>query len=238
MIYLSFDQDWAPAWATEDVFRAVEEAGLKATYFVTHGCSSLATRAQSDRFEMGWHPNFLPGSSHGDELEAVLDTMTGLVPNAVGVRAHGLVTGTSYLLAYEKRGLRYDASDLRDGEHDLDVFESWTGLQQIPIFFEDDVHLARGQACRMASLELEEAGLKVLNFHPVLLALNAYDEAGYQNLKQSLTSRGLKMHEASRDDLAPFLQADKPGVGDLFREILAWLGRNPSQAGGTLSELC
>ncbi len=238
MIYLSFDQDWAPAWATEDLCTAVAAADQRGTFFVTHDCPSLEVLRSSGRFELGWHPNYLPGSSHGEEVEAVLNTMHALVPKAVGARAHGLITGTSYLLAYGARGLRYDASELRDGVHDLEVFTSWTGVQQIPIFFEDDVHFARGRTCRLDRLELDRPGLKVFNFHPILLALNASDTSGYKALKQSLTSRGLSLNEATREDVAAFTQADAPGVGDLFRELLSWLERNPGQAGGTLSELC
>ena len=141
MIHLTFDQDWAPAWATESLHDALAAAGQRGTLFVTQGCPSLGTLRAAGCMELGWHPNFLPGSSHGATVAEVLDTMQGLVPEAVGARAHGLMRGTSILLAYRERGLRYDAADIHDGVPGLAPFESWTGMTRLPIWFEDDVHL-------------------------------------------------------------------------------------------------
>ena len=237
MIHLTFDQDWAPAWATEDLARRVTDAGLSATYFVTHDCPSLGTLRQSGAFELGWHPNFLPGSTHGEGLDAVLDHMAAIVPEAQGARAHTLMRGTPILQAYKARGLRYDAADLHDGVAGLEVFQSWTGLARIPIFFEDDVHLERGLSCTLEALDLESAGLKVFTFHPVLLALNACDLKGYGALKSDLAARGVPLTQATRDDLAAHRQTGRPGVEDLFCELIGWLADRAHLAGKGLATL-
>lgn len=237
MIHLSFDQDWAPPWATLALHEALAAAGLRGTLFVTHDCPSLAALRAAGRLELGWHPNFLPGSSHGATVEEVLDTCALLVPEAAGARAHGLMRGTSLLLAYRDRGLLYDAADLRDGAPGHAPFVSWTGLARLPIWFEDDVHLRRGLPCTLEALDLASPGLRVMNFHPVLVALNAADLDGYAGLKAALAAAGTPLTEASERDFAPFVERERPGVGDLLREVVAWLGAHPRRAGGPLREV-
>ena len=237
MIHLTFDQDWAPAWATERLHDALGAAGQRGTLFVTQRCPSLATLRAEGRMELGWHPNFLPGSSHGATVAEVLDTMEAIVPEAVGARAHGLMRGTSLLLAYRDRGLRYDAADIHDGVRGLAPFSSWTGVTRLPIWFEDDVHLQRGLPCTLDALDLASPGLKIMTFHPVLLALNSADLQGYEDLKVALRARGAGLTDATGDDFAPFVERRRRGVRDLYEAVLGWLVEHPERAGGPLGEL-
>jgi len=219
-IHLSFDQDWAPAWTSLALKDALHAAGVPGTLFVTHPCESLpALRAAG--WELGWHPNYLPSSSHGTGIDEVLDTLHAWVPEARGVRAHCLIRGTPYLSAYSDRGLVYDASDLHDGEPNLTPFLSWTGVVRLPIFFEDDVHLERGLSCNLKTLNLDRPGLKIFTFHPILVALNAADLSGYAALKRDLAQRGLALSEANREDIEAYRQDTRPGMADLLSEILA-----------------
>lgn len=236
-VCLSFDQDWAPAWATLAIHDRLVEAGLRGTLFVTHDCPSLAAIRAAGELELGWHPNFLPGSSHGDSLASVLDTMARWVPEATGARAHCLIRGTPYLQAYDARGLIYDAADLHDGAPGLAPFVSWTGLVRLPIWFEDDVHLLRGRPCELPALALDEPGLKVMTFHPVLVALNAADLAGYEALKADLRGRGVGLTDASPDHFAPFVETSRPGVRDLLHAVVDWLAARPGLQGGCLAEV-
>lgn len=236
MLHLSFDLDWAPAWATAATGARLAGAGVRGTFFVTHRCDSLDGLRERG-MELGWHPNFLRGSSHGDTIDEVLDFCAGLVPDAVGARAHCLIRGTPYLQAYGRRGLRYDASDIHDGVAGLEPFDSWTGVRRLPIWFEDDVHLARGLPCRFDALDHASPGLKILNFHPVLLALNAADGTEYTGLKQDLSARGVPLSEATLQDFSPWRQTARSGVSDLLGEVLDHLAAHPHQAGGPLREI-
>jgi hypothetical protein len=235
MFHLTFDQDWAPAWATLELAQRLGDAGLTGTLFATHDCPSLARAGEI--LELGWHPNFLHGSSHGQGIDDVLDTMERLVPGAVGVRAHCLVRGTPFLVAYEKRGLRYDASDLHDGVPGLQPFQSWTGVTRVPIWLEDDVLLERGMPCTLDALDLTSPGLKVVNMHPVLIALNCAALDRYSELKRSLSERGVRLQDATREDFAPHVQQDRPGIADLLKALIAFLEKHPERAGGALRTL-
>lgn len=232
-IFLTFDQDWAPAWATVDVCDLLTRAGLRGTLFVTHGGAELDVLREAG-WELGWHPNFLPGSSHGAGIEEVLTTLEGWVPEARGARAHTLIRGTPYLEAYRRRGLLYDAADLRDGEPGLAPFRSWTGMWRLPIFFEDDVRMERALPLSVNALRLDRPGLQVCTFHPVLLALNACDLEGYRALKAELSALGKPLTQATRADIASHRQAEVPGLWDLLTELVS---SQANRCGGTLSQL-
>jgi hypothetical protein len=163
--------------------------------------------------------------------------MKGIVPEASGVRAHCLIRGTPYLQAYKKLGIHYDSSDLFDGVPGLRVFESWTGIKRVPIFFEDDVHLARGIGCSLDQIDLDQPGLKVFNFHPVLVALNSTSAASYGALKESLQRSGRPLIEASLEDFRPHSQSSAPGVQDLLVELLSFMKNHPERCPGSLNRL-
>ena len=86
-LVLSFDIDWAPDFAIDAVAQKLISRSVKATWFVTHLSPAISRLAERpDLFELGIHPNFLPGSDHGGSPAEVLAFMNTLVPNAVSVR--------------------------------------------------------------------------------------------------------------------------------------------------------
>jgi hypothetical protein len=237
MIHLTLDQDWAPDWATEDALDRISAAGAAATLFVTHASPGLERWRTRPGLELGVHPNFLPGSTHGATVDAVLDHVRGLVPDARGVRAHGLVRGTHLLEAYGRRGYAYDASDLIDGTPGLTVLPRWSGVARVPIFWEDDVHLHYGHPAAWEAVPPGTRGVRVFSFHPVLLALNAADLAGYRALKAELMRQKLSLPEAPARALAPFRHEGPDGLGAVFAGLLGHLASHPDERGGTLASL-
>ncbi len=237
MIHLSFDQDWAPPWATLDVHNLLKDAGVSGTLFVTHVCPSLesmGSNTQAGLCELGWHPNFLPGSSQGATQKEVLDTLAQWLPEAVGVRGHFLVRSTALWLEYGRRGLLYDSSDLLDGQTHLQPLKAWNNLARLPIFWEDDVHMAHGRPFDLSAIDLESPGMKVFDFHPVHIALNGADMDAYADLKRHLTDTGTALTQASREDFEPFVRRDSPGPRTVLVQLLDWLQAHPDQQGGPL----
>src|ERR1035441_3475149 len=83
-IAISMDVDWAPDFAIDFVAERLIASRVRATWFVTHRSPAIERlRQHRDLFELGIHPNFLPGSSHGDSPAAVLQHCMGLVQDAV-----------------------------------------------------------------------------------------------------------------------------------------------------------
>ena len=65
-VVLTLDTDWAPDFVIDFVAKQLVAYQVRATWFVTHASPAVERLSQhSDLFELGIHPNFLPGSTHG-----------------------------------------------------------------------------------------------------------------------------------------------------------------------------
>ena len=95
---LTIDIDWAPDFAIKKLADALIRHKVKCTWFVTHESPAIKElRNHSDLFELGIHPNFFPGSTHGNNEKEVLDYMVSIVPGAKTVRSHALLQSSRLL---------------------------------------------------------------------------------------------------------------------------------------------
>jgi hypothetical protein len=77
----TFDMDWASDFMIEETIDVLLQHRIKGTYFITHDFPALAKlQAHPDLFEIGIHPNFLPGSSHGTREREVLRELKNVAP--------------------------------------------------------------------------------------------------------------------------------------------------------------
>ena len=181
---ITIDLDWAPDYMIEPMAAALIERGVRATWLVTHASPAVeALRERPDLFELGIHPNFQLGSSHGATPEEVIDHCMTLVPSARCVRTHGLVQSTRLLHALGRReGLCVDLSlYLHHCPSAAPCRFAYRGarLLRLPHVWEDDFEME----CADDSWRLEEilalSGLKILDFHPVHVFLNCPSGEAY-----------------------------------------------------------
>ena len=210
---VTLDLDWAPDAAIDATAALLVEGGVPATWFVTHA-SPAVERLRQDGFELGIHPNFLPGSTHGDTTADVLDHCLGLVPDACSMRTHALVQSTPILAeVLERTPIRIDVSLFLPRARDVTpVRYPWRGrtLLRVPYVWEDDVELENGTLGDDVDELLDAPGLKVLDFHPAHVFLNSTSIDAYRRVSHGLPDV----------DLAPHVQ-EGDGVGTVFRAVLA-----------------
>ncbi len=227
-VLVTLDVDWAPDWMIEDVAQRLIRAGVRATFFATH--DSRATRAleREPLFEVGVHPNFLPGSSHGDTPEEVLRTMRSMFPHATAVRTHSLAQSEPALgMMADKFGFKIDCSvHLPRASH---VAPHWVRyasggnrLVRVPHIFQDNMHALTGMPWELGVDWFASPGWKVMNFHPVHIVLNSADPEAYERLK----ARG-PVSELARADI-PDIDRERPGTGRLFDDLLTRLSATQS----------
>jgi ubiquinone/menaquinone biosynthesis C-methylase UbiE len=170
------DIDWAPEWAVRDLLAMFDREGVPLTPFLTHESPALRERydAPGMRQRVGLHPNFLPGSSHGAAPEAVVQYVCGLWPEAVSFRAHSFFDNTHVAAAFAVRGFRYDSNLCLFLQPDCAPLQHASGMVRFPVYWEDDVHYSKGLPYELSVVrdELDRPGLKVINVHPIVLALN------------------------------------------------------------------
>lgn len=221
---LTLDIDWAPDWMVADTAETLVRAGVRATWFATHPSPVLADLLREPLFEVGIHPNFLPGSSHGATPEDVLQHVLEFVPGARTVRTHSLFQSERHSqLMVEAFGMRTDCSQLlMDAAH---VAPHWLRfspdgpwLTRVPHVFQDNMFMFAGRPWTSRDPAFHGPGLKVFDFHPVHLALNSPGFDAYAALKAC----GKPLAAITRDDVLPLRHAG-PGAATLFGELVEGL---------------
>lgn len=233
---LTFDVDWAPESCIQACVDLCLAHGVPATFFVTHPSPTLARLRGDARFELGIHPNFLSGSSHGHGLREVLDHVLECAPGARVMRTHALFQSSPLfaLVADAYPQLECDASLHLPGHSPLLPVDLYPGvsrrrLTRLPYLWEDDTMFADpGWDWRW---EFDRPGLVIYDFHPVHVALNAADMTPYNDLRRETAGTPLP-------SLAPAAWGHhvRPGrgAGWFLREVLR---HTPAAAFHTLSAL-
>jgi hypothetical protein len=190
------DVDWASDPCLEDLFGQLASRGIRPTVFATHRSEVLATREAAGDVEVGIHPNFLPGSTHGAGEDEVIDHVLGLFPSARAFRSHCFVDSTHIVRRMLARGIRYDSNLCLFLEPELRPLRHGGGIVRLPVFWEDDCHWElTGGDWDLASYlgRFLTPGLKILNVHPFPFAVNVPDAGRYGQIKHHIPT--LSEHE-------------------------------------------
>ena len=231
-VSLTFDIDWAPDWCISLCARMCAEAGAPATFFATHACPALDDLLRNPLFEVGIHPNFLAGSSHGGTLRAVLDHCLALAPAASAMRTHGLFQSSELfaLVCDDYPAIETDVSLLLPFHRnlaptDLHMGASGRRLVRLPYSWEDDV-AATWRGWWWDAEPMTAAGLAIFDFHPIHVALNSRTLGPYADLKRKLGSRPLG--SATEAEVAPLVEPG-PGTRRYLERLLSGPARKRLQ---------
>ena len=220
-IVLTIDIDWAPDFAIDFVAERLMAGGCRATWFVTHESPAVRRLANfPELFDLGIHPNFLPGSSHGNTQDEVLDHCMSLVPNALSMRTHCLVQSTPLLANVMARTpISVDVSLFLPDVPALQPFEyQWSGrtLLRVPYIWEDDFEMERSRPNWNANRLLRSGGgPKVFDFHPIHVYLNSPNAEQYREVKR----RYPDLTKVTESQLASHVHSGA-GTRTLFADLL------------------
>lgn len=223
-IAITLDIDWAPDFIIDAVAAMLSEVKIRATWFVTH-CSPAIERlrGQSDLFELGIHPNFLPGSTHGNTPTEILRHCMELVPEATAMRTHALVqSGPLMQTVLSETSIQTDVSlFLPRMPHIIPVEyrKPQRTLIRVPYFWEDHSEVESPQTCWHFRDDVIVNGVKIFNFHPTHVYLNMPDLSIYDRVK-----RLGQLQELSPNDVNLYVHSGE-GVGTLFRELIDFVNR-------------
>lgn len=221
---ITFDIDWAPSWAVEECAALCVAAGVPATFFVTHEFECLPDLRSLDSIELGIHPNFLAGSSHGTDTKSVLATCMAMVPEARSMRTHGLHQSTAIFSSVLKdTPVEVDVSLFLPGHSHLSATDLFLdgvarALRRLPYFWEDDLAAATPKNDWAPSTNCAQSGLRIYDFHPIHIVLNTTDLSQYRSLKVHMGGRPLS--DASRTDIEIFKNSERRGARDFFLTLL------------------
>lgn len=182
---LTSDVDWASEACLEDMFDIVSSFGVVPTFFATHASDTLSRWEREGYAEVGIHPNFLEGSTHGENINEVVDHVLSLYPNARSFRSHCFVDNSHLCTELYKRGIRYDSNLCLYLQDSLVPLRHCSGLIRYPCFFEDDVHWYWNGAWDIDKYidNFLQPGIKIFNFHPKFVSFNLPDEKSYTSIR-------------------------------------------------------
>lgn len=223
---LTSDTDWASDYCISDLLRFAGDLDIVPTVFATHPTTVL-----NDGAEVGIHPNFLPGSTHGSNPGSVIDNILAAYPSAQTFRSHHFVDSSDISSEMFRRGFLYDSNLCLHLQENIVPLRTSAGPIRFPVFWEDDVHWAteHGDWCVEHYLErFTTHGLKILNIHPFFLAANIPSQEYYEKVKHHIKTLSA--------DTVGEVRYDGPGVRTFAETLLKEL-RNRGFQFHTLRQL-
>jgi len=221
--FITLDVDWAPDFVIDAVAEVLSEHGTKATWFVTHASPAVKRLGLYPLFELGIHPNFLPGSSHGSCVEDVLRHMMSLVPTARSMRAHAVFqSGPLLSEVVRQTPIRVDSTTFLPEMPNIMPLQHLTPngtLTRIPFLWSDNHEMLRPRSDWTPRRFIDMPGYKVFLFHPLHIFLNSRSSDRYTKIKADFRH----LQTLTREDLADSTSA-LPGTGDFFSALLDQLG--------------
>lgn len=217
---ITIDLDWAPNFAIKYVADILVLKRVKATWFITH--DSPAVRGlfnHSDLFEIGIHPNFMPGSTQGKTYNEILNNLLKIAPDAKSVRMHGLFQSSNILKTI--------AVDF-DLKNDVSIFLWQTSyiiptylkfsnrkiLVRIPYFWAEQEEMMQKDTFVLGDRFVNWIGLKVFNFHPMYVYLNTSSMKPYEEIK-----RKYPYPSVMKKDISSYVH-DGGGVYKFFIQLI------------------
>jgi SAM-dependent methyltransferase len=159
--------------------------GIRPTLFATHRSEFIQHCEEDELAQIGVHPNFLPNSTHGTSYQEVIHHITRLFPNSNVFRSHSFFDNSHVSKAFWDLGYRYDSNLCLYLQADIQPLHHSTGLIRMPVFWEDDVHWHRSREDWKLENYVEaflSPGLKIINVHPIHMALNTPSVEFYQSV--------------------------------------------------------
>jgi len=241
VVSLTIDVEWAHPVVLGDLVGLLDAAGVAGTFFVTHDGVTVPGH------ERGLHPNFRRNgdsyralmASRGpdspppndDEVHAfILERTRSFVPEATGLRSHCLYSESTLHWQFRKFGIEYDCNPRFPFVPNLRPVRLLHDVLAIPTYYADqlDLHFS-ATGFSVKGLCLGRPGMKVLDFHPNMVYLNASNDDAYQATRPSY------------HDPDALLAARNPGRGvrtlliELLDEIAA--GRVQTATAGEINRL-
>lgn len=226
-LYLTVDVDWAPDWAISELSDYLFEKQIPSTWFLTHRSPAVdKLRAYPELFELGIHPNFLPGSTHGNNPKDVLAHCMGLAPNATSMRSHALASSTHIFQAVRKHTpIDLDVSIYMRGKSctrsDITTLPLSDGneLTRVPYSWEDDLEFFAPNPMWDAPTFFQQHmhdDFLIVDVHPIHFSLNSSTIDRYHELK----TVNANLINIRREEAVSYMSANHVGTQNFLQSLV------------------
>jgi hypothetical protein len=212
LVVFTADQDWAPEWANQIFIDEVSRVRVPMHIFRTNASPVIDESVNAGILTQGWHPNFKANSTHGDSISNIISHMHSIAPASRTVRAHSYFETSEIWDCLYRAGQIVESHGVTDMEINVVPLRMASRMIRLPVFFEDDVFF-RNEPDELNLSFLKQRlltpGLKLLDFHPIHIAMNTSSIAHYESVKFKLEK---KVDETSGSSFR--------GIRTVFNEIV------------------
>ncbi len=233
-IYLTFDMDWACNELMVFLYDLLEEYDLAATINITNNFVSLEKYRANKKIELGIHPNFnilVDGNTHGEVIDkkSIIEQCKSIVPDAVVVRSHSMLSSTPITKCLYDCGIRYELNCYIEPHSEICVYPWFQqGVLHVPFFYEDDISLMNIKKNNPGFyLDQSIKMYRIFNFHPIHLLLNSESMNRYERIRADY-------HNFSF--LRKNINTENYGILNFFRELVE-VARAEGYQFGTITEI-
>lgn len=242
LVRLTIDVDWAPDWAIDKLANDLIASGTPATWFVTHSSKSIdEIRKVPELFELGIHPNFMSGSTHGSTPKEVLEFCMDLVPEAITMRSHSLFLSSRILEAVQSySNIALDVSTYLRDARNVQVISNYISvnrpIKQVAFCWEDNLEFMAPvpfwNGFEFLDSRAKPCEISILDVHPIHYALNSSNNETYENLKTHSSDLPLVPPVDFKKDLLA-----KPGTQTFVKGVMDYQKLNPESFRTSLAML-
>ena len=227
------DIDFAPEWAIAETINVFKQLEVPLTPFITHPSDAIKKEYRSKKKQryVCLHP-WLKSRMHGETFFEIMNTMSLLWPPAKGIRTHGFYYTSKIKKTFFNGGLKYDSSPCLFLQPYSTPLRDCSGLTMFPVWWEDDVHISKRLPLEKKTIEKELAvpGLKIINTHPIIFAMNSADKEssyGIKLYKDKGTGKWGKtlMHSIDEDKWMDYVYKSM-GVQRFLTQLIQYLKQN------------
>jgi len=183
------DLDWAPESMIEETIKIFSTRNTPLVPFITHPSESIKKHYEGEKAKhVGLHPNFLPDSTQGKDLDAVMSYVTSLWPEAKCFRSHYYTDSFFISQAFHNKGFKYDSNLCLHLQPNIVPLQHASGLLRFPVFLDDISYADKNGDYNLQHIlpSLNTPGLKIFNFHPIHICLNTPSREYYQKVRKQV----------------------------------------------------
>ncbi|MEO2004707.1 MAG: hypothetical protein ABGY41_11470 [Candidatus Poribacteria bacterium] len=187
---LTVDIDWASEACIADVLGIASSFGITPTLFMTHRSACVDRFVEEHGAQIGVHPNFRRGSTHGSDIASIVEHCFDLYPTARTFRSHAFYDSTDILAEMSRRGTRYDSNlCLHLQPSIVPLTLGAEPIVRLPVFWGDDCHWRSGEHdwdVERLLPHFRTPGLKLIAVHAFNVAFNVPDQAYYDRHRDQI----------------------------------------------------
>lgn len=197
------DIDWCSESGIYDLINYLNFNRIKPLVFVTHKSKILAKLKKKNFIDLGIHPNFLPNSSHGIDIQEIINFCLDLTGKTLFSRSHSFHENSWINIKLYESGIRFDSNLCCYLEKNLKPIRHFTNIIKLPVFWEDDIHLLKNGNLDFNNYikYFKTPGLKVINIHPFLFSYNIKNMKHYYKNKSKIQTLSIdEIHKQEKKE--------------------------------------